>query len=174
MTDMQNPATLATLISIAAIIWAAACGLQDLLKLKVSNFLTLGMLAVAGLALFRGEALLGGVTVSQALLGLLVAIGLTLPGYVLGKLGAADVKMVMAIGLAAGMWILLETFVVASFLALGLMLVLRQLAGVPVVERLTSTGVLANLAPRPGKSFPYAFCLAIGFISSHFYPFWGV
>lgn len=169
MTDIQNPATFASAFSIAVLLWAAACGLQDLIRLKVPNTLTLGMWVVAGLFLLTGKGLMGQ-TVALSLWGALAAAALSLPGYALNKLGGADVKMLVAIGLAAGLWNMLSTFVVSSFLALAVMLLMRQLAYMPAVVQLTSKGPLANLVARPGKSFPLVFFMAIGLIVAYFVP----
>lgn len=151
-------------ISIAAILWAAFCGVQDLIKLKVSNALTLGMVAVGLVALIVTRESLLGQSIGSALLGFLLAAFLTMPGYVLNKLGAADVKMLMAIGLISGLANTLETFVIGSLFAAGLMIMSRRLQGVEWFVNMTSSGPLMHLAPGVGKSFPFAICLAFGFI----------
>lgn len=152
--------------SIVLIVWAALCGAQDAWQLRVSNVLTLGMLVMALCALpVTGHSLTGAGWLS-ALGGLLVAALLTIPGYALGQLGAADAKMLMAFGLASSLPDLLEAFVVAAPLAAGIMLLMRYLMQYPLMVRLGSQGVLANFAPRPGKSFPFATCLAVGVLAS--------
>lgn len=165
---MTHDFSLATVVSIAVIVWAAACGLHDLYRLKVPNYLTLGMWLVAALALFSGQTLLGREW-WQGLAGFAVAALLTVPGYALNRLGAGDVKMLMGFGLAAGTQDMLEAFVVASLSAALIMLALRASMLLPSMVRLTSHGVLANLAPREGKSFPFAIFLALGCISSLFF-----
>jgi prepilin peptidase CpaA len=154
--------------SIVLIVWAAACGFQDVTKLRVSNVLTFGMMALALLVLLLGGRTLTGDTPWQAVLGLLVAMVLTLPGYALGKLGAADAKMLMACGLAMGMVEMLVVFVVGSLLGAGLMILTRLLDRYPLFLRWTSEGPLANFAPRPGKSFPFVACLAVGVLLTRF------
>lgn len=152
--------------SIVLIIWAAICAVQDVSRLRVSNVLTLGMLAVALVFLvLAGRSMTGGGP-GQALLGVLLAMTFTLPGYAMGKLGAADAKMLMAIGLASGIMVVLEVFVVASLAAAGLMLLTRYLDRYPAFVRATSSGVLQHLAPRAGKSFPFAACMALGVFAS--------
>lgn len=153
-------------LSIVLIIWAAICGMQDIWRLRVSNVLTLGMLAVAVVFLvLHGHSMTGG-SVWQALYGLLLAMVFTMPGYVMGKLGAADAKMLMAVGLASTVMTVLEVFVVASLTAAALMLLTRYLDRYPVFVRASSSGVLQRLAPRAGKSFPFAACMAIGVFAS--------
>ena len=158
--------TLPAGFSIVLIIWAALCGAEDVWRLRVSNFLTLGMLAFAIMFLLLTGHTLTGASALQAALGLIVAMLLTLPGYALGKLGAADAKMLMACGLAAGFADVLEIFVIASLLAAALMLLTRYLDRYPWFIRLTSSGPLFRLAPRAGKSFPFAACMAVGVLFS--------
>lgn len=152
--------------SIVLIVWAAVCGAQDIGRLRVSNMLTLGMLGLALLVLLgSGQSMLGG-SAWQAVLALLLAMLLTLPGYAMGKLGAADAKMLMALGLASTVMVVLEVFVVASLVAAGLMLLTRYLDRYPWFVRITSSGLLLHLAPRAGKSFPFAACMALGVLAS--------
>lgn len=165
MSDSLIPGMPAA-FSIVLIIWAALCGAEDVWRLRVSNILTLGMLALALIFLLLTGRALSGASPGQAILGLLLAMVLTLPGYAVGKLGAADAKMLMACGLAAGLWDVLEIFVVASLLAAGLMLMTRYLDRYPWFVRLTSSGPLLRLAPRAGKSFPFAACMAVGVLVS--------
>lgn len=159
--------------SIVLIIWAALCGAEDVWRLRVSNILTLGMLVLALIFLLLTGRALGGVSPGQAILGLLLAMVLTLPGYAVGKLGAADAKMLMACGLAAGFVDVLEIFVVASLLAAALMLMTRYLDRYPWFVRRTSSGPLLRLAPREGKSFPFAACMAVGVLVSQLFALAG-
>ncbi|MDQ8036067.1 MAG: prepilin peptidase [Pedobacter sp.] len=152
--------------SIVLIGWAAVCGAQDIGRLRVSNVLTLGMLALALLVLLGSGHSMLGVSIGQAVLAFLLAMLLTLPGYALGKLGAADAKMLMALGLASTVMVVLEVFVVAGLVAAGLMLLTRYLDRYPWFVRATSSGLLLRLAPREGKSFPFAACMALGVITS--------
>ncbi len=163
---MSESITVPGAFSIVLIVWAAICGVQDMQRLRVSNWLTLGMLAVAAFWLvWTGQSMTGG-SMAQAWLALGLAMVLTLPGYALGKLGAADAKMLMALGLASTVAAVLEVFVVASLVAAALMLLSRHLERYPVFVRMTSAGPLQRLAPRSGKSFPFAACMAVGvFIS---------
>ncbi len=154
--------------SIVLIFWAALCAMQDVRQLRVSNVLTLGMLVFALCALLvSGQSLTGG-SVWGAWLALAIAAALTLPGYALGKLGAADAKMLMACGLATGVADVLEIFVVAGLLSAFFMILARQLDQFPVFTRWTAQGALLHFAPRKGKSFPFALCLGLGVVVSQF------
>lgn len=153
-------------LSIVLIIWAAACGAEDVWRLRVSNWLTLGMLLLALVFLLAMGHSMTGVGAWQALAAFALAMVLTLPGYALGKLGAADAKMLMALGLASSLIIVLEVFVMASVLAAAIMLLTRYLDRYPWFVRHTSQGSLQRLAPRFGKSFPFAACMAIAVLFS--------
>lgn len=72
------------------LLWFVACSIQDLLQRHISNLLTVG-----------GAALL-------------VALALTLPGYALNKLGAGDVKLLMALALATDRPTILGTVIGAG------------------------------------------------------------
>ncbi|MGH8491660.1 MAG: A24 family peptidase [Moraxellaceae bacterium] len=158
----MDEAMASTALSIVLIVWAALCGAQDVWQLRVANVLTLGMLALALVfLLWTGHSMIGS-SGGQALFGLLLALLFTLPGYALGKLGAADAKMLMALGLATDASTVLEVFVLASLTAAALMLLTRYLDRYPWFVRNTASGLLQGLAPRAGKSFPFAACMAFG------------
>lgn len=153
--------------SIVLVFWAALCAAQDLWQRRVSNVLTLGMMAFALCALLVSGQSLTGQGLLPAFLALGLAMLLTLPGYVLGLLGAADAKMLMAFGLASGVTDVLEVFVVAGLSSAFLMLLARRLEQFPVFARLmTSSGPLLHVTPRNGKTFPFALCLAMGVVVS--------
>lgn len=159
--DLQLPPAA---FSIVLIVWAAFCGFHDIKSLRVPNVLTFGMMAVAIAVLALGGHAMSGASLWQAVLGLLLAMLLTLPGYALGKLGAADAKMLMACGLAMGWAQMLLVFLTGSLLGAALMVLTRVLERYPLFVRWTSAGPLANFAPRAGKSFPLVACLAVGVI----------
>lgn len=70
----------------------------DVRTRRIPNALTASM-AAAGL----GLAAVGvGVTLTQALLGLLVGLAVMMPGHVIGATGAGDVKLLAAIGSLVG------------------------------------------------------------------------
>lgn len=87
--------------TLALLLWAAACALQDATQKRISNWLTLGGLLLALIYLLVNTETLTGATPAQAAMAFGVAVLLTLPGYVLGKLGAGDVKMLAALAVAS-------------------------------------------------------------------------
>lgn len=99
--------------------WLVVCAAQDIRQRHISNGLTLGgaLLALVYL-LWTGQTWIGA-TAAQGGWALLVAVALTLPGYALGRMGAGDVKLMAALGLASDPLHVLGTFIgagVASFL----------------------------------------------------------
>ncbi|MES2868026.1 MAG: prepilin peptidase [Pseudomonadota bacterium] len=98
-------------------LWFAACAIQDLLQRHISNILTFGAAALALLYLFwTGHTWLGA-SAAEGGWALLIALVLTLPGYALNKLGAGDVKLLIALALATDRLMLLGTFIGAGLCA---------------------------------------------------------
>lgn len=81
--------------------WLAACAWQDARQRRISNLLTLGALATALLHLLALGSSLTGAPVQAAALAMGVACLLSLPGYLTRQMGAADVKMLVALGAAS-------------------------------------------------------------------------
>jgi prepilin peptidase CpaA len=107
-------------VVLAATLVAAA---TDVWKFKVHNFLTLPLL-VSGL-LYHGSV--GGLAgVGTSLLGILFGFGILFVFYLMGGIGAGDVKLLAAIGAWLGMpftlFVFLASALAAGVYALGLML----------------------------------------------------
>ena len=81
--------------------WLAACARQDAQQRRISNLLTLGALAVALLHLLVFGSSLTGAGVTHTALAMGMACLLSLPGYLTRQMGAADVKMLLALGAAS-------------------------------------------------------------------------
>jgi Flp pilus assembly protein protease CpaA len=73
--------------------------LVDLYTRRIPNPLTL---AVAASGVLLATLHVGGLSVSQALLGFVVGLALMLPGHLIGATGAGDVKLFAAIGTLLG------------------------------------------------------------------------
>jgi len=102
------------------IVWAAAIAVMDWRQRKVPNALLLALLLPAlACLIYSGRGLLL-VHWLPSLIGLLVGFAVTLPGYVVSKLGAGDVKLAAVIGLVVG-WPLTAWVLLASGLLLGAM-----------------------------------------------------
>lgn len=98
------------------VIWCVTVLIADLAYRRIPNWISLGAIAVA-LAMFAysGKSLLGASWLSM-LLGVVVALSLTLPGYLMHQLGAGDVKLLAAIALLAGWKAVLVSFCVGALL----------------------------------------------------------
>lgn len=97
--------------------WCLGIFASDLTRRRIPNFMSFGAILVAiGFLLFSGHAVLGA-SWQSALLGASLGLLLTLPGYLLGQLGAGDVKLLFAIGLLGGWYATLFTFIVAALVA---------------------------------------------------------
>jgi prepilin peptidase CpaA len=100
-------------------VWAAACGAYDLVVRRLPNALTLGAHggALAMLAA-TGQGWLGA-SPSSCFAAWTLALVLTMPGYVFKLLGAGDVKLLAAMGLAGGLEAMLIAHAVAGLLVGG-------------------------------------------------------
>lgn len=143
--------------------WLAACAYQDLRRRKVDNLLTFGGLAAAAAYLYLHGHSLTQHSVAAALAAAALGLALSLPGYLLGKLGAADVKLLAALGLASDPDTLLYSLGLACLATLLLMLGSRlsidsNRLPQPVVARLKSFDASRS------KSFPFAFSIFTGYL----------
>ncbi|QRY81656.1 prepilin peptidase [Pseudomonas sp. PDNC002] len=144
--------------------WCGLCGYQDLTRLRVSNLLTLGGgVAAAVFLLVCGHSLTGH-SPADALGAAVLALALTGPGYWLGKLGAADVKLLVALGLASDPLTVLYTLALASLVCVVLMLASKLLID---SDKLPANfkSQLARLRPSRNKSFPFIFALFAGLLT---------
>src|SRR5437762_1215339 len=171
-----------------------AAAIIDWWKFKVPNKLTFPLIIsgwLLGLANNFGlEAGVGGI--GAALAGTLLGLGLLLPVYAIGGMGAGDVKMTMGFGswigaffgIAQGMWIILYAFcagtIVGGIIALGMIVVrgnYKQNAGhmKEIVGDLFSSQGIGDVAAKANRRrprwhrLPYGVPLCIGFLGYLFY-----
>ncbi|WP_265531423.1 A24 family peptidase [Pseudomonas saponiphila] len=112
-------------------IWLALCAAQDLRQRHIANTLTLGAaLLASGYLLWTGSTWLGAAA-AQGGWALLLALLLTLPGYAMGRMGAGDVKLMAALGLASDPEHLLGAFIGAGFCSLLWLLIVPRLRAAP-------------------------------------------
>lgn len=98
-------------------LWLAACSVQDLIQRQIANILTFGAAALALLyLLWTGHTWLGA-SAAEGGWALLIVLLLTLPGYALNKLGAGDVKLLIALALATDRPTVLGTIIGAGLCA---------------------------------------------------------
>lgn len=139
---------------IMAVIWALALAYSDLTERRIPNYLVFSAIGVCLFVLaWGGEAPLGGAPLSVAG-GLGLAMLLTLPGYLTRRLGAGDVKMLLAVATMGGHALVLQTFVIGSLLAAGLVFFYWRFPREQAPARL------------PGKYLPFGAALAVGLIGS--------
>jgi prepilin peptidase CpaA len=144
----------------------------DTLTAKIPNLANLG-LALAGLSLHLLQSGLAGLL--TALLGLLLGLSLLFVPFLLGGVGAGDVKALAALGVLLGPGDVLQLFLYAGLFG-GLMALLHYLLDGQLQPRLRAWsdallvgiagGDLRVLAPASTAEklrFPYAAAFAFGF-----------
>jgi prepilin peptidase CpaA len=143
MNQAGNPAGLK---SMTFFLMAALMASSDVATRRIPNQLA-ALAAIGGL----GWGILGGglAGLGQALLGGAVGFGLMLVFYVLGAVGAGDVKALGALGCFLAPWPALMLFVLTS-LAGGVLAVGRMLAS------------RRGFRPAPVQTLPYGLAIATG------------
>lgn len=138
---------------IGLLAWGALCAIQDARQRRISNWLTLGLcILAAGYLLLAGHSFTGS-SPGTAMLGLALALLLSLPGYIAGKMGAGDVKLLAALALASSPYHVLGTVAIAA-----LSMAAWALAG-PLIWRRLPMRVqrqLIQLEPGQTKGLAYA------------------
>jgi prepilin peptidase CpaA len=147
--------------------WAVACGGYDLMSRRIPNVLTLGAHggALAVLAV-TGQGWLG-VSPSSCLTAWALALVLTVPAWILRRLGAGDAKLLAAMGLMGGMEAMLVAYAIAGLLVGGTAIVwMLAYRWMPLLApQLASIGIDALTIPEPkGRMLPFGLGLAIGFV----------
>lgn len=139
--------------SIVLLIWLTLCAEQDARQQHIANALTLGVGALAmAYLLSTGTTWLGAEAVQGGWAAVL-ALALTLPGYRWRRLGAGDVKLMTALGLATDGQLLLGTFIGAA-LASVLWLLFAPKLWLHMSQGLRRR--LRYMAPSKSKKLPFA------------------
>ncbi|WP_193075044.1 prepilin peptidase [Pseudomonas sp. FME51] len=143
--------------------WGMCCALLDARQRRISNVLTLGCGAVATAFLIWTGHSFTGVTPGPVMLGLLLALLLSLPGYIGGRMGAGDVKLLAALALASSPLHVLGTVAGAAVAMLT-----WALAGPFIWRRLppSSRYHLAMMDPANRNRLPYAPFFFCGLLAS--------
>ena len=162
-----------TLLVIAML---AVAAWHDLRRHRIPNWLTLGGLLL-GLALQAGFA--GWTGLRAGLGGMVVALAIFLPGYLLRTMGAGDVKLAAALGtlLGPGTMFLAACFTLIAGGVLALLVLWRRgglrAAGaryLSTAQLLAATGRIGYVPPRAGEAaatrFPYAVAIATGTLAA--------
>jgi prepilin peptidase CpaA len=146
-------------------------------KLKVPNWLTFPMVIAGWIAsgVFFGWAGLGA-----SLMGTAVGLGLLLPAYAIGGMGAGDVKLLAGVGAWMGaantLWAFVVSALVGAVIAIGMVLLRRRwrhhqgmfmmiLSEIMIFRSPTQLSAMA--AERKGSMLllPYGIPIAIGSIA---------
>jgi len=152
------PASSAKVVDLVLIPWALAIAASDVWRLRVPNVLLMLITVPALLVLaVNGRGLLG-VSAGSSAIGLLLSGGLLLPGYLMGQVGAGDVKYAAVLGLLVGAPGIFSVLL-WSALGMGVLSLAAWLAGSRYRSALTrkvpaalalSAGFIAHLAGEAG------------------------
>jgi prepilin peptidase CpaA len=145
--------------SFILVLWLLLCAAQDARQRRIANSLTLGAAAVALVYLLWSGSTWLGAEAGQGGWACLIALALTLPGFFMGRMGAGDVKLMTALGLATDGLFILGVFIGAGVASLVWMLL------APRVWLHMSQGLrqrLRYLAPDKSKKLPFAPFVLIG------------
>lgn len=104
--------------SMVLLLWLALCAEQDIRERQIANTLTLGAATCALVYLFMTGHTWIGADASEGGWALAIVMLLTLPGYMLGRFGAGDVKLLGALALATDRMYVLGTFIGAGIAVL--------------------------------------------------------
>lgn len=146
-------------------------------KLKVPNWLTFPMVLGAWItsAVFFGWAGLG-----WSLLGTAVGLGLLLPAYAIGGMGAGDVKLLAGVGAWVGVtttfWAFVVSAVVGGLIAIGMVLYRRKwghhqgqflmiLSEILIIRDPNQLSAIAGERKSSMMLLPYGIPIAIGSIA---------
>ncbi|WP_025111742.1 prepilin peptidase [Pseudomonas sp. H1h] len=149
--------------SLVLLIWLALCAAQDARQRRISNVLTLGAGALALIYLWVTGTTWLGADVQAGLWAGVIALVLTVPGYLMGRMGAGDVKLMTAMGLATN-----GLFILCAFIGAGVASLLWLLVA-PRVWLHMSQGLrqhLRYLEPRASKKLPFAPFVLMGVLVS--------
>ncbi|MBF8779032.1 prepilin peptidase [Pseudomonas fulva] len=147
--------------SIVLLMWLALCSEQDIRQRRIADTLTMGVAAGALAWLFcTGRTWLGAES-SDAGWGLAIVMLLTLPGYLLGRFAAGDVKLLGALALATSHEYVLGTFIGAGLTVLLWILGRRRLWSL-LSPRLKKR--LQRLLEELGDRQPFAPYVLTGFL----------
>ncbi|QXH46329.1 prepilin peptidase [Pseudomonas xanthosomatis] len=147
--------------SIVLLMWLALCTEQDVRERQISNTLTLGVATGALVWLFATGHSWIGADASDAGWALAIVMLLTLPGYMLGRFGAGDVKLMGALALATSPQYVLGTFIGAGLTVVAWLLGRRRLWTLlnPKLKKR-----LQKLAEEVGDKQPFAPYVLAGFL----------
>lgn len=151
--------------------WACSIAYFDARYRRIPNVLSLGAWVLSAAVLFVHDASLTGASPSSALMGAGLGLLLTAPAYALRKLGAGDVKFLVAIGMLTSFAITLHTFLIAALLGGCMALLWLNLPAwaslVPAARLARHPGLAQWLAiPLRERRMAYGSLLSIGLLAA--------
>lgn len=147
--------------SFVLLIWLTLCAAQDARERHIANRLTLGVGALALAYLLWSGSTWMDAAAEQGGWAALLALVFTLPGYAMGRLGAGDVKLMTALGLATDGRHVLGVFIGAG-LASVCWLLLAPSVWLHISQGLRSR--LRYLEPGLSRKQPFAPFLLVGLL----------
>lgn len=144
---------------IVLLCWLGACAFQDAQHRKIANLLTLGGFCVALAYLLWSGNSMTGASPGAAALAVAIACLLSLPGYMSRQMGAADVKMLVALGAASDSAHVLFSVIGAAMVLIIWIMLLRIWPDL----RQALPRRLGALRTNDAKAPPYAPFLCLGF-----------
>lgn len=147
--------------SFILLLWLVLCAAQDARQRRIANVLTLGAAALALVYLLMTGSTWLGAEAGQGGWAVLIALALTLPGFFMGRMGAGDVKLMTALGLATDGLFILEVFIGAGIVSV-IWLLLAPRLWLYMSQRVRDR--LKNLRPDTSKKLPFAPFLLVGAI----------
>lgn len=147
--------------SIVLLMWLALCTEQDVRERQISDALTLGVAAAALAWMFATGHSWIGADASEAGWALAIVMLLTLPGCMLGRFGASDVKLMGALAVATSPQYVLGTFIGAGLTVVAWLLGRRRL-WLLLNPKLKKR--LQKLAEEVGDKQPFAPYVLAGFL----------
>lgn len=149
--------------SFVLLIWLAVCAAQDARQRRIANALTFGAGALALIYLLVTGTTWLGAEAQQGLWAGVIALMLTLPGYFMGRMGAGDVKLMTAMGLATNGLFILCAFIGAGVASL-LWLLVAPRVWLHMSQRLRKH--LRYMEPGASKNLPFAPFVLLGVLAS--------
>lgn len=156
---------------VGAVISALAGAISDVRAARIPNWLTYGSVVAA----FAVRAMWGWPGLKGGLIGLLAGGGVFFVLYLLGGMGAGDVKLMAAVGTWAGggrtVVVLVAAAIAGGLLAVGYMIFYRRVRSTLLnVVELFRHHLVSGIRPHPslnvqeggGLRIPYGLAIAIG------------
>lgn len=169
---------LATLKLAALLAMLGVAVATDLRERRIPNRLTvLGALTAVALSAFSGGGALGA-----SLLGMATALGLSIPFFALGALGAGDAKLLAAVGAFVGIGGLLPVLLYSAMAGglLGIASAVRRGVILPALLQARGLLVYAATVGRRGsrttiddpnaQTIPYGVAIAAGTVVACLFP----